>query len=249
MTRHDDADRRDEAMEEAPDRTATAGRRRLVALALSLPLALTLAMAASAAHAARAHAHGEATLDVAVEGDGFAVSLRVPMESLTGFEHRPRTAAERRAAQDALAVLRQPATWLRADAAAGCTVAAADVEADPGGWLSPPPPAPPAVNAVTPRDAGARATPSPGMAPGARIAVGAGKKAVDDQAGDHGDGHADVQVDARFRCRVPTALRGAEATLFDAFARLQRLTVQVAGPHGQAGQTLTRAARRLVLAR
>lgn len=81
------------------------------------------------APAAHPHQHGIATLELAVEGEGFTLHLETPLEVLLGFEHAPRNAAERQAAQRVLARLRQPAGLFTADDAAGCSASAPRIEA------------------------------------------------------------------------------------------------------------------------
>lgn len=60
-----------------------------------------------------------------------------------------------------------------------------------------------------------------------------------------GDGHADLDADFVFKCAQPGELRGMEVKLFDAFANLRRLDVQVAGARGQAAVRLTPAQRQI----
>ena len=82
-------------------------------------LALLLAPAALL-RAGEAHRHGVARLDVAVDGTRVSLALDTPLDNLLGFEHAPRNAAERRAADAAVATLRQAAALFRFDIAAGC---------------------------------------------------------------------------------------------------------------------------------
>ena len=63
------------------------------------------------------------------------------------------------------------------------------------------------------------------------------------------DGHADLDADYAYICAEPAQLKGLDLGLFDAFARLKRIDVQVAGPQGQSRVTLTRPARSIKLAR
>ena len=63
------------------------------------------------------------------------------------------------------------------------------------------------------------------------------------------EGHADLEGRYAFRCR-PGALAGAvEVGLFDAFAALRRIELQVATPKGQLKATLLRPVSRVRLAR
>lgn len=56
-----------------------------------------------------AHEHGYGTLDVVVEGEALVIELRVPAVNVVGFEHAPRSDAEREAVRQALARFRDPA--------------------------------------------------------------------------------------------------------------------------------------------
>lgn len=61
--------------------------------------------------------------------------------------------------------------------------------------------------------------------------------------------HAELDASYSFRCSSPQALRAVDVALFDAFRRLQRIEVQVAGTKGQSKLTLRRPARSVPLAR
>ena len=63
------------------------------------------------------------------------------------------------------------------------------------------------------------------------------------------DDHADLDADYTFKCAQPGQLRTLELGLFDAFKRLRRIEVQVAGPKGQRKLTLERPARSVALQR
>jgi len=75
---------------------------------------------AGAAVAGKPHEHGVARLDVAAETRGVSLLLEVPLDSLVGFEHEPRSDAERQQVDQVLARLRSGATLFRIDPAAGC---------------------------------------------------------------------------------------------------------------------------------
>lgn len=74
-----------------------------------------------------------------------------------------------------------------------------------------------------------QATPAAGMAPG--------------------DGHGDLDARYDYTCAQPQQLRTLELGLFDAFKRMHRIDVQVAGVQGQRKVTLQRPARRVELVR
>lgn len=82
------------------------------------------ALATSAALAAPAHEHGIARLNIAVEDRAVLIELDTPLDNLLGFERAPRSAAERRAADAAVARLRDAAALWRFDADAACRSAA-----------------------------------------------------------------------------------------------------------------------------
>jgi len=114
----------------------------LVALAAS-----TSALPVLAQH--KAHVHGVVKLDVAVQGTTLSVQLEAPLDSLVGFEHRPRTEAQRQAAAAALRQLNDGAALFKPDAAARCTPTRTVVNDDP---LKPA--APGAAGAATTQDTG-----------------------------------------------------------------------------------------------
>ncbi len=67
--------------------------------------------------------------------------------------------------------------------------------------------------------------------------------------GEKDGGHADVEASVEWRCQTPAALKGVDVLLFDAFARVDRVDVQVAGAGGPAKQVLRKKSPRVVLAR
>lgn len=117
----------------APLRLGPAGLFRPAAAALCLAALATGAAAQGPAHKGHSHkphVHGLATLNVAVDGATLTVLLETPLDSLLGFEHRPRTAAQRQAAEAVAQQLQQPAAWLRPDAAAQCTLTGTELGLD-----------------------------------------------------------------------------------------------------------------------
>jgi hypothetical protein len=66
------------------------------------------------------HDHGTAQVQVALEGEQLTLTMQLPQESLVGFEHAPRTSAQRQAMADALARLRQSGDLIQPDAEARC---------------------------------------------------------------------------------------------------------------------------------
>jgi Protein of unknown function (DUF2796) len=162
---------------------------------------LALLAAAQALGQGHAHVHGLARLDVVLDGPQLTLALASPLDGIVGFEHRPRTPAQRQAGDAALAKLKDGGALFRAPAEAGCRLESAAVEA-------------PVLQGAAPAD-----------------------------------GHADLEARWAFRCAAPAQLRTLEQGLFEAFPRLQRLEVQVAGPQGQARHALRRPVRAVPLQR
>jgi hypothetical protein len=163
--------------------------------------------AAPAWSAGKAHEHGALKLDVAIEGNKLTIAMEAPLDNLLGFERAPRTDAERKAAADVLARLRNPnqgKSLFSADAAAQCTLSKADVQA-------------------------------PVLEPGVNPAPK--------------DEHADLDASYEFSCAQPAELRSLDVGLFDAYKRIQRIDVQVAGAKSQSKVTLKRPARSVKLVR
>lgn len=87
-------------------------------LCASLLVALPLSHAAG-----NAHQHGVAKLDIAVEATKLTIQLESPLDNLLGFERAPRTDAERKLADAAVAKLRAAASMFKIDPAAQCKLA------------------------------------------------------------------------------------------------------------------------------
>jgi hypothetical protein len=105
----------------------TSCRSSLPRACLSLVLAaLWLAPVQAAPHA---HQHGVAKLAVAVDGNTLTIDLDAPLDGFLGFERAPRNDAERKAAADLLARLRDAAGLFKPDAAAGCKAAEVTIDA------------------------------------------------------------------------------------------------------------------------
>ena len=189
----------------------------------AIGLFLAGAVVSGDALAGRAHEHGAGRLDVAVDARTLTVTLETPLENLVGFERAPRTAEETQRVEKALATLRQGGQWLVPDPAAGCTVAAVEIESaalglPPGG--------------------------KPAAAPGGKPAAAPGVKPAASSSE-----HADLLARVDFRCADAGRAAQLEVGLFRAFPRLKRLDVQLATAKGQSRATLKPAVPRLTLAR
>jgi hypothetical protein len=96
-----------------------------VALTISLLSLITTAALAQG----HAHVHGQARLDLVIDGDQLVLTLEAPLDSIVGFEHAPRTAAQRQAAEQALKALADGARLFRPPTDAGCVLAAHRLDA------------------------------------------------------------------------------------------------------------------------
>lgn len=67
-----------------------------------------------------AHVHGESHLDLAQTDTGLELQWRSPAADLVGFEHAPRSQAEKDAVASLQRTLEQPQTLVTLPAAAGC---------------------------------------------------------------------------------------------------------------------------------
>jgi hypothetical protein len=67
-----------------------------------------------------AHQHGAASLQVSVEGRALQISFDGPADNILGFEHAPRTEAQKQALARAEQQLRQPALLFATPPAAAC---------------------------------------------------------------------------------------------------------------------------------
>ena len=86
----------------------------------SIVLAAALALPAAQAQAQRAHVHGQLKLEIAVEGPSVTIAMEAPLDSLVGFERAPRTDAEKKKVETAVAQLRAAERLFKIDAAGNC---------------------------------------------------------------------------------------------------------------------------------
>jgi hypothetical protein len=111
--------------------------------------AMAIALAAGAvppATAGGAHVHGQGRLQVVVDANGIELLLEAPLADLLGFEHAPRSDAQRLAVGRMAARLRDPKSWFVPDAAGRCVLASATLQsaALPPALLGEPAPSAPA---------------------------------------------------------------------------------------------------------
>jgi hypothetical protein len=98
-----------------------AARLRIARLLARLLACATALLAPVLTQAEPAHEHGALTLALAVEGAGFTLDLESPLDNLIGFEHAPRSDAQRQAVRTLAQRLRSGALFV-ANTEAGCSV-------------------------------------------------------------------------------------------------------------------------------
>ncbi len=184
-------------------------------LAAALLLLVGTVFAAGSASAKQgAHVHGLMRMDVALQAQTLTVQIEAPLDTVLGFEHAPRTSAQRSAADALIKRLNEDKTLVRPATAAMCSLTQTTVDA--GALVrmdNPPANKPPADKAPTDK------------AP-------VSKK---DE-----DAHANISIAYEFTCAQVDKLDSITLGLFDAFKRLQKIEAQVTTPQGQSKQTPTR---------
>ena len=195
--------------------------------------ALLMQCLATPGWAGKAHEHGVARLDIAIDAGGITLERTTPLDNLLGFERGPRTDAERKVADAALAKLRAAAGFFSIDPAAGCTLASVELRSA-------------ALKLGAAEAAGApRASGTAGTAGTAGTQSTAGTAGTSGTSG----GHADLDATVAFRCIAAAKAMFVDTELFSSFARFSRIDVQVAAAHGQRQTTLNRPAKRVLLQR
>jgi len=77
------------------------------------------------------HEHGAGKLDIAMEGLKGSLVFEIPMESLTGFEHEAKTAADKKKMVEAEAAIRSKmGQMVLLPAPSACTISVSEVEAE-----------------------------------------------------------------------------------------------------------------------
>jgi len=69
-----------------------------------------------------AHAHGKGELEITVQGNALRGEFRTPMDSLLGFEHQPKTAAQKASVDQLRDQLKNPSIIIRPNPEARCTL-------------------------------------------------------------------------------------------------------------------------------
>jgi len=93
---------------------------------IAAPLCVSAALAQGQQQ--HAHVHGQLKLDIAVDGPTVVIAMESPLDNIVGFERTPRTDAERKTVEDAVATLRAADKLFRIDPAANCKLGPVDLQ-------------------------------------------------------------------------------------------------------------------------
>ena len=91
-------------------------------------VSLAIACAAPAIAQQSAHVHGIAAINLAIDDGELEIEFVSPAESIVGFEYEPDTADERKAVEDAIALLRDPENLFELPASAECKLHEVEAE-------------------------------------------------------------------------------------------------------------------------
>lgn len=169
-----------------------------------------------------AHEHGVARLNVAVEGNNLYIELRSPAANIVGFEHPPRTGAQKDAVSRALKELKAGDKWFIPSPGSGSRLASARVETDIDHHDGHTPESDHDQNQNEPR----------------------GSKESRDE--DHRDAdaheherHSEFTAEYLFMCKNPKALSHVDVKLFQNFPGIEHIEVQLITEKRQNAQDLT----------
>ncbi len=193
-------------------------RRQLFTLSIALPLSLNALAHEHDEHTSLdAHEHGVASLNLAIEGARVQLELDSPAMNLLGFEHAanaPEDIAKVKAVQ---AQLQQADQLFRFPAAAGCSLASADLDS-------------PLFDAHQEAE----------HEHDDHDHDAAHDEHDEDHEHEHEHSHADIEASYTFNCAQPDKLTHMELPLFAVYPGLERLNLQGITPKGQMGAELTR---------
>ena len=103
-------------------------------------LGLFFGLTVAFVQAAPKHVHGEARLEISIDREQLDIALEIPLDSLLGFEHAPRNAAERQAVLAMAAKLKQANQLFVLSGAAQCVSTSVELDSpvlgsksEPGG--------------------------------------------------------------------------------------------------------------------
>ena len=162
------------------------------------------------------HVHGESKMNLAVEGNVLEIELESPAHDIVGFEHMPKTAAQRDSVKRAVATLKDGAALFRLSPGAGCKLQEAEVET------------PLAEDEEHKHE----------EAEHKHDEHKEGEHAEEEV-------HSEFHAHYRFRCADPAQLKSMEVKLFESFGRMEEIEIGAVLPAGQRAMTLKPGSSRL----
>ena len=102
-------------------------RRRINGFAFAAALLAAAPFLPAEAQQQHAHVHGQIKLDVAVDGPTVVIDMASPLDNIVGFERAPKTDAEKKTVEDAVAQLRAADKLFIIDPAANCKLGPVDL--------------------------------------------------------------------------------------------------------------------------
>lgn len=119
--------------------TLTRRLRRTCGLASVAALLAATPFLAAQAQQQHAHVHGQLKLDVAVDGPTVVIDMESPLDNIVGFERAPKTDAEKKTVEEAVAQLRAADKLFVIDPAANCKLGPVDLRSGALGLGNPDP--------------------------------------------------------------------------------------------------------------
>ena len=157
-----------------------------------------------------AHEHGVAHLNVALEGSNLAIEFSSPAANVVGFEHPPRTQAQRDRVKEAKKILEAAETLFRLPAKVQARLAKSSVDTN------------------IDRDSA-----------DASEGEHAHKQAKVDHDHEHGhEPHSDFKAEYHFICTKPDKLAYLDVMLFQVFPGIEHIEVQILTDTGQTAREL-----------
>lgn len=151
-----------------------------------------------------AHEHGHGKLNIAIEGNKLAMELEIPAYDLVGFEHEPTTDDQKAAVEAARSTLADPTKLFVVDAAAGCSLEKAEVEAEGP------------IGEAHGGDGGHSHA-----------------KSEKGHAHADGEAHSEFHVTYALTCEDTAKITTVTFQFFEAFKNSEELDVSIVGPKGQ----------------
>lgn len=175
------------------------------AIAMAALFCLTASHAAAHQHA---HTHGLLQLDVAIDPQSVTFQFESPLDNFLGFEHAPRTDAERQKVAAMVASLTAADGLFLIDPAAGCRVSSVQLASSALGL---------------------------GSKKGKETSRHVVDK---DKAAHADDEHGDLDATIVFSCAKADSARFIAVKLFEKYPHLHTINAQVASSQGQFKRTL-----------